>query len=173
MSEMPTQPTAEMPATQSMTEMPTTQPTTEMSTTQPTIQTEPTPMIDCVRDITASAGVIQSPNWPETYPSSIHCEWTITVPDANGAVQLTFDPMYGIEGVPPSCEEDWLEILNGLGENTVPQNRSCGNISPSKLILSINTAKVVFTSGPQHDSNHRGFRINFHALERPLGKLVS
>ena len=59
-------------------------PTTTPSTTLPLPTTPPL----CGAVLNTASGSFQSPNWPETYPNNVDCQWIIELPDTNKLVEI-------------------------------------------------------------------------------------
>ena len=131
----------------------------------------PTASSSCRRVLTTNSGNIQSPNWPTSYPVNTDCEWTISLSNPSQAIRFTFDDMYGIGGQPP-CTTDYVAVLNGLEEDAPLLGRFCSANVPGPVTSSFGQAKIVFHAGPQHLESHRGFKINYQAVDRPPGMFV-
>ena len=95
----------------------------------------------------------------------------IQLPDTNKAIKFIFNnEWYGIEGTPPACDTDWVEILNG-GENgaAISVGRFCGNQCPQAIVSSINMATVIFRAGTQHSSDNSGAQLSYQTVDGPNG----
>ncbi|XP_029444624.1 cubilin [Rhinatrema bivittatum] len=73
-------------------------------------------------------GYVTSPNYPNNYPQSSDCIWTITVPNGE-AVQLNFTDQFEIESS-PNCNSSYLELRDGANSNAMVIARLCGNGLP-------------------------------------------
>ena len=122
----------------------------------------------CKRNFTAASGLLQTPNWPKTYPTNVSCEWFIKLPDANKVVEITCDEQpYGIAGTYPQCDKDHLTIFDGHSEEENDHfGPYCQFKRPGTVKTSTNLAKVVFHSGPSHSSSRKGFKCTFKSIER-------
>ena len=123
----------------------------------------------CKRNFTSkNYGVFKTPNWPQTYPANVTCEWYIQVPNENQVVEITCDGTpYGIGGNYPFCKDDHLTIYDGHSEQDEHFGPYCRFRRPRSVKTSTNLAKVVFHSGPSHSQTRKGFKCIFKAVERP------
>ena len=117
--------------------------------------------------LTASSGNFKTPNWPETYPVNIDCEWTIRLPDSNKGVQFTFDPVFGLAGKmkddsAQSCTRDYVKIFDGSG---VELRKFCHKTAPSPVTVSTSSARVVLHAGPYHNPKRKGFKITYQSVD--------
>lgn len=67
---------------------------------------------NCNRTLDNNFGIIESPNYPNSYPSGVNCLWTIKAPIGN-KVHLDFDDFSlesGPLGVNNSCTYDFVKI---------------------------------------------------------------
>ena len=167
-----TQPPTTRPTT-ATTQPPTTRPTT--ATTQPpttrptTATTQPPTQAGCGRRLTTVSGSLQSPNWPQTYPVDIECEWTIELPDPNSRIRLSFnDQAFGLAGQISSCTKDTLIIYDGLGNTEI--RTLCDILIPNDIITTSNTARVKFIAGPAHGPARLGFRITYNTIALPTAQ---
>ena len=123
----------------------------------------------CGGTLIGDRGSFSTPNWPETYPTNVDCEWTIELEDQSKVIEFNFSTSaYGIAGRPP-CDRDWVEIRYRGAE---PIGRFCFIRAPTEVISSAYQATVRFHAGPQHASSQKGFRINYYPVTRPKGTLT-
>ena len=139
-------------------------PTILPQTTLPPSSTTP-PSQTCGGLLTTSSGTFQTPNWPETYPNNIDCEWRIQLPDADKVVEIRCeeDP-FGIAGSLPACSKDFLKFYDGHSKQDTEFGPFCYFTKPSTAVLSSNKAMAVFHSGPRHSPSRRGFKCSFQSL---------
>ena len=122
----------------------------------------------CGTNFTTSSGSFQTPNWPETYPVNIDCEWRIQLPDARKLVELRCDYQpFGIAGALPSCSLDRLKLYDGHSKQDTSYGPYCHFTAPEILKMSSNLAMAVFHAGPSHSPSRRGFRCTFQSVEAP------
>ena len=118
-----------------------------------------------------ASGSFQTPNWPETYPVNINCEWTIELPDSSKLVELTCEQNnYGIAGTYPSCTKDHLTFYDGHSKQDDSHGPYCHFTTPDTLKMSSNKAMAVFNAGPSHSSSRRGFKCNFRSVDGPTSQ---
>ena len=127
-----------------------------------TFQSLPPSSPQCGGVLTASSGSFQTQNWPSTYPVNVDCQWTITLPNSNRHVELTFETPFGIAGSLPNCEKDHLRIYDDRA-GTV-HGPYCYFTLPPRLTLSSNEARVVFHAGPSHNPSRVGFKANYQSV---------
>ena len=139
-------------------------PTTLTPTTLPPSPTTP-PSQTCGGLLNAASGTFQTPNWPETYPNNIDCEWRIQLPDADKVVEIRCeeDP-FGIAGSLPACSKDYLKFYDGHSKQNTEFGPFCYFMKPSTAVMSSNKAMAVFHSGPRHSPSRRGFKCSFQSL---------
>ncbi|KAM4705286.1 LOW QUALITY PROTEIN: cubilin [Rhinophrynus dorsalis] len=74
------------------------------------------------------SGYVTSPRYPDNYPQTADCVWTIIVPNGE-AVQLEFQEQFYIE---PSdnCSSNYLELRDGADSSKRLLAKLCGNTLP-------------------------------------------
>ncbi|XP_011372341.1 tolloid-like protein 2 [Pteropus vampyrus] len=110
----------------------------------------------CGGDINKDTGQIQSPNYPDDYRPSKECVWRITVSEGFH-VGLTFQA-FEIERH-DSCAYDYLEIRDGLTEESTLIGHLCGYEKPEDVKSSSNRMWMKFVS--DGSINKAGFAANF------------
>ena len=144
---------------------------TVLPPTTPPPTTAPPPSTLCNLNLTQSTGTLESPYWPQSYPSEIDCEWNIVLPKAEERLELTFENLFGIAGSMPDCESDYVMIYDThTGSEYGPY---CGSTAPSVLTMSSNQAKVVFHANSRDNSSLMGFKASYRSLCGPLKVLPS
>ena len=144
---------------------------TTLPPTTPPPTTAPPPSTLCNLNLTRSNGRLETPNWPQPYPSDIDCEWNIVLPKADERLELTFENFFGIAGSMPNCESDYVKIYDSsTGSEYGPY---CGSTAPSVLTMSSNQARVVFHASSQDNSSLMGFQASYRSLCGPLKVLPS
>ena len=123
----------------------------------------------CGSNFTAATGTLQTPNWPQTYPNNIDCEWFIQLPDANKVVEISCGEKepYGIAGTHPDCSKDYITFYDGHTQQSTSYGPYCGFTKPSNVMMSSNLAKVVFHAGPSHSSSRKGVQCTFRSVDIP------
>ncbi|XP_061102877.1 tolloid-like protein 1 [Conger conger] len=113
------------------------------STTPSTVTTTPAPLDSgCGSNglQMGRRGVIQSKDFPQSYPADLSCVWTITVPEGFLA-RLTITDI-SVVGEAGNCGVDGLDVADGLQW----LGKHCGYILPPVLISSDNKLSVSFLS---------------------------
>ena len=123
-------------------------------------------MPNCGRNFTTSVGILQTPNWPQTYPANISCEWFIELPNARKVVEITcVDDLYGIAGAYPECTEDYIKIYDGHSSESKTHGPYCEFTKPGTIKLSSNLARVQFYAGPSHACSLIGVKCSFRPVD--------
>ncbi|XP_017269603.1 cubilin [Kryptolebias marmoratus] len=99
---------------------------------------------DCGGTLTSPTGSFSSPNFPDYYPSSRNCVFKIIV-QLNMQIMLNFTT-FDLEGTPPSCTYDFVEIRDGGYETSPLIGKFCGNQKPPVLVSHSNRLWVRFRS---------------------------
>ena len=129
--------------------------------TPPPPPTTPPPP-QCGGILNTANGSFQSPNWPQTYPNNIECEWRIQLPDSSKLVEIKCDEEpFGIAGTFPACDTDYLKFYDSHTKLDTLRGTFCNFIKPDIMKMSSNLAMAVFHSGPSHSPSRRGFKCTF------------
>ncbi|KAM4579034.1 bone morphogenetic protein 1a isoform 1-T1 [Fundulus diaphanus] len=110
----------------------------------------------CGGEVKRDNGQIQSPNYPDDYRPNKVCIWKISVTQGFH-VGLTFQS-FEIERH-DSCAYDYLEVRDGLSENSPLLGRFCGYDKPDDIKTSSNHLWMKFVS--DGSVNKAGFAANF------------
>lgn len=109
-------------------------------------------------------GIIQSPNFPDTYPNNLHCVWNITV--ATGyRVKIRFTA-FDVEYF-KYCEYDWISMRSGNSTH----GKFCGSkkgvhrIPHDQLISPTNEVTLIFHSDYSNEEVYKGFRAHYSAVD--------
>ena len=130
--------------------------------------TPPPPPPPCGGVLTGASGTFQTPNWPETYPVNINCEWKIRLPDLSKLVEIRCEEQpFGIAGAYPDCSKDHLKFYDGHSTQDDSFGPYCHFTPPNTLTMSSNIAMAVFSAGPSHNPSRRGFKCSFQSAQRP------
>ncbi len=115
--------------------------------------------------MTTSSGTFQTPNWPETYPVNIDCEWRIQLPDESKVVEIRCEESpFGIAGSLPACSKDYLKFYDGHSKQDTVFGPFCHYAKPSTATMSSNKAMAIFYAGPRHSAARRGFKCSFQSI---------
>ncbi|CAB3979049.1 A disintegrin and metallo ase with thrombospondin motifs 6-like [Paramuricea clavata] len=118
------------------------------------------PKDPCGSTITATVGLLASPNYPEPYPTNEMCNMTIKT--LEGPIKLNFQ--YFDIGKDANCDEDYL-LLQGDSE----MSKLCGSNLPKMYNVSGNTLKLSFKSG-QQNLNKIGFIATYVSGKELIAK---
>ena len=114
---------------------------------------------------TESSGTIESPNWPETYPTDLQCEYFIELPNEDDTIEITFSEGFGIAGNYPECPKDWVMVYDG--HTTVDDDlfgKYCQWEKPPTIVSSGRKAKIVLFAGESHSPSRKGFSASYRTL---------
>uniref|UniRef100_A0A673JP49 Neuropilin n=1 Tax=Sinocyclocheilus rhinocerous TaxID=307959 RepID=A0A673JP49_9TELE len=115
-------------------------------------------VIPCGGKITiTSAGYVTSPGYPSGYPVNQQCSWLIQAPDPQQKILINFNPHFDLES--RECKYDFVQVFDGVDENTFSHGRFCGKIAPSPIISNGNSLLIKFTS--DYESAGAGFSIRY------------
>ncbi|XP_033646526.1 cubilin-like isoform X1 [Asterias rubens] len=118
------------------------------------------PQHPCGGNLEDSTGVIQSPNYPGNFETSVDCQWIVTV-EAGLTISLNFTDL-NLDSFPVDnwCSESYthVKVIDGIhGSSHV----FCGQEVPPLFISSTNTLTVTFVS-------MYGYGGRFHAVYTAL-----
>ncbi|XP_068604308.1 cubilin [Brachionichthys hirsutus] len=99
---------------------------------------------DCGDTFTSPTGSFSSPNYPNYYPNHRDCIFIIIV-QVNMQILLNFTT-FELEGSPPSCNYDFVEIRDGGYETSPFIGKFCANERPPVLVSHSNYLWVRFHS---------------------------
>uniref|UniRef100_A0A8C4D9G2 Cubilin n=1 Tax=Dicentrarchus labrax TaxID=13489 RepID=A0A8C4D9G2_DICLA len=99
---------------------------------------------DCSETFTSPTGSFFSPNFPDNYPNRRDCIFKIIV-QVNMQIRLNFT-RFELEGSPPSCNFDFVEIRDGGYETSPLIGKFCADQMPPVLVSHSNRLWVRFRS---------------------------
>ena len=108
--------------------------------------------LSCGGRFREASGSFNTPDWPLRYPSEdFHCEWVIDIENmtSDSIIEISFNEPFGINGRDP-CPTDYVEVLDGVEENSPSLGRHCFLTRPQPIATSSNRAKVVFQGSSLH-----------------------
>ncbi|XP_076027535.1 cubilin [Genypterus blacodes] len=120
---------------------------------------------DCGETFTSPTGSFLSPNYPAFYPNSRDCIFKIIV-QVNRQILLNFTD-FELEGSPPSCRFDFIEIRDGGYETSPLIGRFCGDQWPPLLVSHSNRLWVRFRS--DSSVTRRGFTAHWDGTQTGCG----
>ncbi|XP_069067650.1 cubilin [Pleurodeles waltl] len=98
----------------------------------------------CMEDYTEASGVFTSPGYPNNYPRSRECVYTITV-ETNKQILLNFTE-FSVDSYSSTCFDAHVEIRDGGYETSVLLGRYCNRNRPPAIISHSNRLWVKFKS---------------------------
>nr|XP_042896535.1 cubilin [Parasteatoda tepidariorum] len=102
-------------------------------------------------------GVIESPNFPNTYPHNHNCSWTIEAPPGNN-ISIVFSH-FTLEGS-EDCEADYVEILEGQSVRSL--GKFCGDQSELPGVIKTSSNKAIVRLITDRSISREGFRLEYH-----------
>ena len=108
-----------------------------------------------------TSGVLTSPYYPRTYPSSKNCSWKITASKGERIVFVIKD-IY-IRECGSSCTCDYLQIQNGSSSDGISGRRRCGYYKDRGIVYysTKDVLRVTFVSDSGISSGYRGFKATY------------
>ena len=123
-----------------------------------------------------TSGILTSPYYPRTYPSSNTCSWKITASKGERIVFVIKD--ISIRNWDSSCSCDYLQIQNGLSSDGISGRRRCRYYKDRGIVYhsTKDVLRVTFVSDSRISSGYRGFKATFIKVKYAAvtaGKFVS
>ena len=108
-----------------------------------------------------TSGVLTSPYYPRSYPSSANCSWKITASKGERIV-LVIEDIF-IWGCGSSCTCDYLQIQNGSSSDGMSGRRRCRYYNDRGIVYysTKDVLKVTFVSDSHSYSWYRGFKASY------------
>jgi len=118
---------------------------------------------ECREEQRGFVGLIKSRNYPDNYPNSMECEWTIYSPESHQIrLQFTnFDLERSLR-----CRYDSLKIYKGDTHEGELVGSYCGNEIPDTMIISGSYVTLLFTTDPV--DTRAGFLLTWTGLENVI-----
>ena len=85
----------------------------------------------CGGNMTTNKGILTSPSYPENYPSEQDCYYTISQP-TEGYLRLK-NLIFNLKASGTTCNYDYLEVRDGISEDSTLIGIFCGNYFPESL----------------------------------------
>uniref|UniRef100_A0A671NWD9 Platelet-derived growth factor C n=1 Tax=Sinocyclocheilus anshuiensis TaxID=1608454 RepID=A0A671NWD9_9TELE len=110
-------------------------------------------------------GIIQSPDFPNTYPRNTVIVWRLVAVTESSRIQLTFDPRFGLEDAEDGvCKYDYVEVEEPVGGMVL--GRWCGSeMVPGPQVSKGNQILIRFVSDEYFPSDP-GFCIRYSLLQQ-------
>ena len=108
-----------------------------------------------------TSGVLTSPYYPRTYPSSKNCSWKITASKGERIVLVIED--IKIPQCSLSCTCDYLQIQNGSSSDGLSGSRRCISRRDRWIVYysTKDVLRVTFVSDSHTYSGYRGFKATY------------
>ena len=108
-----------------------------------------------------TSGVLTSPYYPRTYPSSKNCSWKITASKGERIVFVIED--ISIAYCCSSCTCDYLQIQNGLSSDGISGRRRCRYYGDRGIVYysTNDVLRVTFVSDSRISSWYGGFKASY------------
>ncbi|KAG5441299.1 Zinc metalloproteinase nas-39 [Clonorchis sinensis] len=123
-------------------------------------------IIDCYYTIERPHGIINSPNYPENYPSNANCKWTILKPEVQSILKFHDFHVEWQE----DCAKDFVDIYFGTGPTTTKHGPFCNSNPPPSISF---TDNVVITFQSDADIEDRGFNASYGPVVVKLAQCPS
>ena len=112
-------------------------------------------------NLNETSGVLTSPYYPRTFPSSKTCSWKITASKRERIV-LVIKDIY-IRNCGSSCTCDYLQIQNGSSSDGISGRRRCRSSEDRGIVYhsTKDVLRVTFVSDSRTSSWYRGFKATY------------
>ncbi|XP_054878715.1 cubilin isoform X1 [Poeciliopsis prolifica] len=120
---------------------------------------------DCGESFSSPTGTFTSPSYPNNYPNSRDCTYKIIV-QLNMQIMLNFTS-FELEGTPPFCSFDFVEIRDGGYETSPLIGKFCGSQRPPVVVSHSNRLWIRFHSDPSITSH--GFIAHWDGTQTGCG----
>ncbi|KFM76021.1 Cubilin, partial [Stegodyphus mimosarum] len=112
----------------------------------------------CNNVLTNRRGVIESPNFPDTYPHNHNCSWTISAPRGNN-ISIAFSHFF-LETT-ASCDADYVEVLEVQGNKQIQLGKYCGGQSSPPKTIETSTDTAIVRLITDSSVTREGFRLEY------------
>ncbi|XP_076404745.1 mannan-binding lectin serine protease 1 isoform X3 [Peromyscus maniculatus bairdii] len=122
--------------------------------------------VECSGNLfTQRTGTITSPDYPNPYPKSSECSYTIDLEDGF-MVSLQFEDIFDVEDHPEvPCPYDYIKIKAG----SRVWGPFCGETSPEPISTESHIVQILFRS--DNSGENRGWRLSYRAAGNECPKL--
>lgn len=124
---------------------------------------------DCSEILTDPTGELKSPNYPANYPLQRECVYKIIVA-INMQIKLNFTD-FSLEGSPPGCNYDYVEIRDGGYESSPLIGKFCSTSGPPIIISHSNRLWIKFRSDSSR--TFRGFKAHWDGAQSGCGGVLT
>lgn len=112
--------------------------------------------------VSGNSGVIQSPNYPESYDINKSYYWKITT-SRDQFIEISFDD-FTIEDRKGACVTDFLQVYDGVDINERSLGKFCGDKKLDNIRSTGNSMLVHFNA--DNEVGSKGFRLNWRAVTK-------
>ncbi|XP_062137785.1 cubilin homolog [Drosophila sulfurigaster albostrigata] len=119
---------------------------------------------DCGGRIHSAEGMLTSPLYPLNYSSGLDCVWQV-VTGAGRQMELQLD-LFELENS-TNCHADWLEVRNGMNNQSALIGRFCGTNMPRRIPSFSNQIYLHFHTNDVNQA--RGFRLSWRTVASGCG----
>ena len=108
-------------------------------------------------------GEFNTPSWPDYYPQSFWCKWTVNLTETLAGTDyfIVFRIDTSAYGMESNCSEEYIQFFDGLSNNATSLGKFCGTTPPAPIATSGLGANVVFVASDEHPDHLRGVRITY------------
>ena len=112
-------------------------------------------------NLNETSGVLTTPYYPRTFPSSKTCSWKITASKGERIV-LVIKDIY-IRNCGSSCTCDYLQIQNGSSSDGISGRRRCRSSKDRGIVYhsTRDVLRVTFVSDSRTSPWYRGFKATY------------
>ena len=112
-------------------------------------------------NLNETSGVLTSPYYPRTFPSSKTCSWKITASKGERIVFVIKE--IHIRNCGSSCTCDYLQIQNGSSSDGISGRRRCRSSEDRGIVYhsTKDVLRVTFVSDSRTSSGYRGFKATY------------
>ena len=121
--------------------------------------------MECGGTLFAMSGVLQPPNWPNSSPNVVFCQWAVVLPDISKRVQITLEEIDISRDVRSTCFWNYVMFFDTTRASGIPplmgNGRFCGTRPPNPLVASGSIVNIWYQS---RLPPNRGFSLSFSAI---------
>lgn len=118
----------------------------------------------CGRHIIEPNGTLESPGYPNNYPSNADCIWVISAPKGHH-IELEFK-RFDIHKVGGGCRYDYVEIRDGNSRDSPSLGRHCGKSAGETFKTISNHARIRLHSDSSRE--RRGFVLTWRSVAQAV-----
>ncbi|CAL8085392.1 unnamed protein product [Calicophoron daubneyi] len=108
-----------------------------------------------------SGGLIETPNFPNAYPSDINCAWYLQGTSTESQIQLHFEH-FNLEGSERDCSKAVVRVFEGGAQR--PAFELCGNYTNMPPLITSSSSVVIRFHTVSDNKKANGFRLIWNEL---------